>query len=91
MTTSYYICDKPCPDYRTLGSDNLFYTGYSCIGRKSDTLVYKRKSAALKRLNTRHPLKRISDYLHPAACLLVVEDSINYFIDRNGKPVSIRP
>ena len=89
--TVYYICDKPSPDYRTLSGDNRFYLGYSCIGSKGDTLLYKRKSAALKRLNSRTPFKKIDAALHPHACILVIEERINYFIDRDGKPVSIRP
>ena len=88
--TAYYIASAPSLDARILSRDNHFYNGYSCIGSKGDTLVYKSKSAALKRLNSNNPFKRISPFLHPAACLFVVEENINYFIDRNGKPVSIR-
>jgi hypothetical protein len=90
MSTAYYICNEPSSHARRLDGNNQFYTG-TCSGLgKQDTLVYKSKSAALKRLNTKNPFKCICTRLHPHACILVVEENICYFIDRDGKPVSIR-
>jgi hypothetical protein len=81
-TPSIYIEHSSTNDM--LCGDGVFRSFYSACGSKDDTLVYRRVSAALKRLNTRRPGKAIRKDLIGDLRLKVVDADTTYYINKNG-------
>ena len=81
------------PNGFRLASDNIFYEAYFGGFRSGNTLVYRSKAAALKRLNTKKPRMSLNVKLYPKACLHVYVATpgspIEYFLDREGNRVTV--
>jgi hypothetical protein len=76
-----YVVNDPKQNLK-LCEDNLFRSFYSACGTKDDTKIYRRLSAALRRL------KKVSQRLHPNSMLLVrTKDQPDRFLDRDGNEV----
>ena len=75
-----YILHRPTNTL--MCEDGQFRGFYSCCGSKEDTLVYKSLKAALNRVNTNKPGKRLRDDFVKDVVLKFVEVEQTYYKDR---------